>query len=81
MYDYETSEQLFIDIWEKYGSPDEVEDPITIFNILNDLIETSKHKIVLDHYSQINFDEIIKIIETRKNNSFRKVNEETLKLV
>lgn len=61
MYDYETSEQLFIDIWEKYGSPDEVEDPITIFNILNDLIETSKHKIVLDHYSQINFDEIIKI--------------------
>ena len=26
MYDYETSEQLFIDIWKKYGSPDEVDD-------------------------------------------------------
>lgn len=28
----------------------------------------------------INFDEIIKIIETRKNNAFRKVNEETIKM-
>ena len=26
MYDYEISEQLFIDIWEKYGFPDEVDD-------------------------------------------------------
>ena len=37
MYDYETSEQLFLDIWEKYGSPDEVEDTGIIYNILNDL--------------------------------------------
>lgn len=28
----------------------------------------------------INFDEIIRIIETRKNNAFRKVNEETIKM-
>ena len=38
MYDYETSEQLFIDIWQKYGSPDEVDDADIIFNILNDLL-------------------------------------------
>ena len=36
MYDYETSEQLFIDIWKKYGSLDEVDDADIIFNILND---------------------------------------------
>lgn len=47
MYDYETSEQLFIDIWEKYGSPSEVDDANIISNILNDIITTSKHKVVL----------------------------------
>lgn len=29
---------LFIDIWKKYGSPDEVDDADIIFNILNDLV-------------------------------------------
>lgn len=71
MYDYETSEQLFIDIWQKYGSPDEVDDADIIFNILNDLITVSKHKIVLDHYSHINFDEIIKIEHDKENSIFK----------
>lgn len=61
MYEYELSEQLFIDVWEKYGCPDEILNPQTILDILNELITKSNHKIVLDHYSQINFDEIIKI--------------------
>lgn len=71
MYDYETSEQLFIDIWQKYGSPDEVDDADIIFNILNDLITVSKHKIVLDHYSHINFDEIIKVEHDKENSIFK----------
>ena len=71
MYDYETSEQLFIDIWKKYGSPDEVDDADIIFNILNDLVTVSKHKIVLDHYSHINFDEIIKVDYDKENSIFR----------
>lgn len=72
MYEYETSEQLFIDIWEKYGCPDEVYDSITIYNILNDLIVQSKHFVVLDHYSHINFDVIIKV-EYDENNSLFKI--------
>lgn len=71
MYDYETSEQLFLDIWEKYGSPDEVEDTRIIYNILNDLITQSKHLIVLDHYSHINFDEVIKVEYDEKNSIFK----------
>ena len=71
MYDYETSEQLFIDIWQKYGSPDEVDDADIIFNILNDLVTVSKHKIVLDHYSHINFDEIIKVEYDKENSIFK----------
>ena len=71
VYDYETSEQLFIDIWKKYGSPDEVDDADIIFNILNDLVTVSKHKIVLDHYSHINFDEIIKVDYDKENSIFK----------
>lgn len=71
MYDYETSEQLFIDIWGKYGFPDEVDDAEIIFNILNDLIIESKHRIVLDHYSHINFDEIIKVEYNKENSIFK----------
>ena len=71
MYDYETSEQLFIDIWEKYGFPDEVDDADVIFNILNDLVIESKHRIVLDHYSHINFDEIIKVEYDKENSIFK----------
>ena len=47
------SEKLFMDIWEKYGCPEEVSVPLTIYNILNDIIVKSKHWIVLDHYSHI----------------------------
>lgn len=71
MYDYETSEQLFIDIWEKYGFPDEVDDADTILNIFNDLIVASKHMIVLDHYSHINFDEVIKVEYDKENSIFK----------
>ena len=71
MYDYETSEQLFIDICEKYGSPSEVDDANIILNILNDIITTSKHMVVLDHYSHINFDEVIKVEYDEENSIFR----------
>lgn len=46
MYEYEMSEKLFLDIWEKYECPEEVSDPLTIYNILNDIIVKSKHWIV-----------------------------------
>ena len=35
MKEYEISEQLFLDVWESYGCPDEVSDLQTIYNILN----------------------------------------------
>lgn len=71
MYDYETSEQLFIDIWEKYGSPSEVDDVNIILGILDDIIKTSKNMVVLDHYSHINFDEIIKVEYDEVNSIFK----------
>ena len=71
MYEYEMSEQLFIDIWEKYGCPDEIKDLKTIYDVLVELIVRSKHRIVLDHYSQINFDEIIKVEYDEKSEIFK----------
>ena len=68
----------------KYGCPEEVSVPLTIYNILNDIIVKSKHWIVLDHYSHINFDEVKKVEYDEKtgifklfwldNNSFREKN-------
>lgn len=61
MNDYCVSEQLFLDIWEKYGCPKEICDKVIISDLINEIINKSKTNIVLDHYSQINFDYITKI--------------------
>ena len=71
MYYYETSEQLFIDVWEKYGAPEEVDDANIILDILNDIITASKHMVVLDHYSHINFDKIIKVEYDEEKSIFK----------
>ena len=41
------------------------------FTLNNDLITQSKHLIVLDHYSHINFDEVIKVEYDEKNSIFK----------
>lgn len=71
MKDYEISEQLFWNIWENHGYPNEVEDAKEICKILNELIVESKYNIVLDNYSHINFDEIIKIDYDETSNIFK----------
>ena len=70
-YEYEMSEKLFVDLWGKYGSPKEIKNPDVIYNFLNDLILSSKHKIILDHYSHINFDEVIKVDYIKDKNIFK----------
>ena len=60
MNDYGLSEKLFLDVWEKYGCPTELSDPKTILEIFQELIDKSHRNIVLDHYSRINFDTIIR---------------------
>lgn len=71
MKDYEISEQLFEDVWKKHGSLEEIEDGEVICQVLNDLVTLSKHAIVLDHYSHINFDEIIKVEYDKDNDIFK----------
>ena len=61
MTDYCTSEKLFLDIWEEYGCPNEVYDKGSINKILDEIVKKSNTHVVLDHYSQINFDYISKI--------------------
>jgi len=62
-YEYELSEQLFLDIWSDYDCPSEISDKIVINEILNKIVAKSNGKVILDHYSGINFDDI-KAIET-----------------
>lgn len=61
MNDYWFSEQLFLDVWEKYGNPEVICEKEKINEFLKELVTKSNTYIVLDHYSQINFDTIVKI--------------------
>lgn len=79
MDDYCISEQLFLDIWQECGCPNEICDKVIINKVLNEIVKKSETQIVVDHYSQINFDYISKI-ETKDrysliywfdNNKFR----------
>ncbi|WP_104803281.1 hypothetical protein [Blautia marasmi] len=69
-YEYELSEQLFLDIWSNYDCPSEISDKNLINEFLCKIVAKSKGKVILDHYSGINFDDI-KAIET--DNLFTKI--------
>ena len=58
---YELSEQLFLDLWNKFGTPTEILEKPQINKFLTELVNISKGWIILDHYSYINFDHIKKI--------------------
>ncbi len=58
---YELSEQLFLDIWNKFGTPAEILAKPQINKFLTELVNISKGWIILDHYSYINFDRIKKL--------------------
>ena len=58
---YELSEQLFLDVWNNFGSPSEIFDKQLINKFLTELVTISKGWIILDHYSYINFDNVKKI--------------------
>ncbi|MCI8964033.1 MAG: hypothetical protein HFG37_10050 [Eubacterium sp.] len=63
---YELSEQLFLDVWNKFGSPTEILDKPQMNKFLTELVNISKGWIILDHYSNINFDNIKKIESDEK---------------
>lgn len=58
---YELSEQLFLDLWNKFGTPTEILEKSEINKFLIELVNTSNGRIILDHYSYINFDNIRRI--------------------
>lgn len=60
-YSYEMSEKLFMDIWERYGRKKEILDKDEIYSFLNEIVTNSKGLIILDHFSNINYDRIEKV--------------------
>lgn len=60
-YTHEMSQRLFMDIWEKYGYKKEIFNKEEIYNFLNDIVIESKGLVILDHFSNINFDNLEKI--------------------
>jgi hypothetical protein len=60
-FEYELSEKLFLDIWEKWGRPQELTNSKEIAEFLNEIIEKSKGYVILDHFSHINYDNINRI--------------------
>ena len=60
-YNYELSEKLFLDLWKKYNYIPEITDKNAINSFLAELVTLSKGRVILDHYSYINFDNITRI--------------------
>ncbi|MFC4323697.1 hypothetical protein [Litchfieldia salsa] len=56
--EYKMSEQLFLDVWNKWDAPEELSNSVDISNFLNELIKESDGLVILDHFSYINFDYI-----------------------
>lgn len=57
-FEYKMSEKLFLDIWEKWGSPKEIINGKDVYNFLKEVIEKSEGLVILDHFSHINYDNI-----------------------
>lgn len=55
------SEQLFIDIWIKYGQPEEIIEKEVIFEFLKELNEKTEGLVIVDHFSYKNYDHISRI--------------------
>lgn len=60
-YSYELSEELFLDLLKKYSYTPNITDKKTINSFLTELVTLSKGYVILDHYSNINFDSIKRI--------------------
>lgn len=60
------SEQLFLDLWEKYGYKEELSNSEEIFDFLNELVQISDGQVIVDHFSRENYDYITRIEKTGK---------------
>jgi hypothetical protein len=56
--DYEMSEQAFLDVWNKYGSPGEITNIDIAYKFLNDLFKATEGWVIVDHFSYTNYDHI-----------------------
>lgn len=61
-FDYELSEKLFLDLWEKRGKPKELVNAEEITSFLKELVDKSKGLVIVDHYSYSNYDHIHKVV-------------------
>ncbi|MGH0499021.1 hypothetical protein ACQVPI_22495 [Bacillus wiedmannii] len=66
---YKMGEKLFLDIWNRWGSPSEISNNEEINAFLNELMTESDGLVNLDHFSHINFD-FIKYIKYKKPYTF-----------
>lgn len=58
---YELSEKLFLDLWEEFGRPAELEKLEDIHNFLKALIQRSQGYVIVDHFSGENYDRIDRV--------------------
>lgn len=58
---YELSEKAFLDVWKRYGSPEEINGEIECIKFLKELIEVTNGWVIVDHFSLANYDHISKV--------------------
>lgn len=58
---YELSEKLFLDLWEEFGRPAELEKFEDVLSFLRALIQRSQGNVVVDHFSGENYDRIDRV--------------------
>ncbi|AZJ20707.1 hypothetical protein CT694_13885 [Bacillus wiedmannii bv. thuringiensis] len=60
-FDYEISEQAFLDLWEEWRKPEELNNSEEIFKFLTELLEKTNGWVNWDHFSLQSYDYISKI--------------------
>ncbi|ALC52858.1 hypothetical protein ACN91_15105 [Bacillus cereus] len=79
-FDYKFSEKAFLDLWEEWGKPEEINNSEEIFKFLTGLMDKTNGWVIWDHFSKSHYDYINKIeysrpftyIQWKDYNKFRK---------
>lgn len=64
--EYQMSEKAFLNVWNKYGCPEEINGVKECYSFMEDIMSETRGLVIVDHFSGMNYDHIERI-ELRDN--------------